>query len=69
MTKVMIYEDPITHKIEEGIAELIKFIKPLGRVEGGAVESWTVRFDSDGFTGQRRILRAENGEIIGELKN
>lgn len=42
--KVMIYEDPITEKKEEGWATLVK---PVNRDFGGGLERWDVRFDNE----------------------
>ena len=43
--KVMIYEDPITQKHEEGMATLVRQLSKPGSVYG--LSHWDVRFDTD----------------------
>jgi len=49
---VTIYEDPVTRHVVEGQAELIRQVWDR---RDGKLEYWTVRFQSDGFVGDRFI--------------
>ena len=50
---IIIYEDPLTQKIEEGKARLLSKIK--SGLNTGDMEYWKVKFLSDGFITDRRI--------------
>lgn len=53
---VMIYDDPINRKKEEGLAKLVEIYLPD---EGDGLEVWVVKFVDDGFETVRVIYKGE----------
>lgn len=56
---IMIFADPLTEKIPEGMAKLIGFVS---EAQYENTETWNVKFEGEDYSYQRRILIHNTGE-------